>query len=183
MNRIWTCLWLTIVWVLLWGTPSAANILGGIVVAGLVTTIVPVSRQAGARVDVMATIRLALWFVPALVAATAKVAWQVVTPRPRLHQQTVTVGLQSESPLVCTVVANLISLTPGTLTVEVRPDGQPEDSANRALLVHHLQAGDEASVRAECARIERLVVAAFGTEDDRRCLVTGARTHRDGSAT
>ena len=45
--RIWTLCWLTLVWVLLWGTFSAANILGGLAVALVITLLLPLPRWRG----------------------------------------------------------------------------------------------------------------------------------------
>lgn len=173
--RIGTATWLTLVWVLLWGTPTPANIAGGLVVAVTLTWAFPVARSTGTRFHLVSIVRFALWFVTALVVANVKVAREVVRPRLRLDQSVVAVQLRATSDLVTAFVANSISLTPGTLTVEVRPD--PGDGrVAHVLEVHSLNERDEGVVRRDCAAIEALVVAAFGTDDDRRRLVPGDAT-------
>ena len=165
--RIATAAWLTIVWVLLWGSPTPANIAGGGVVAGLVTWGFPVGRSTGTRFHVISIVRFAIWFAWALVVANLKVAREIVRPRVTLDQSVVEVQLRATSRLVTAFVANSISLTPGTLTVEVAPD--PGDGrVAHTLAVHSLDESDEATVRRDCAAVEALVVAAFGTDDDRR---------------
>ena len=39
--RAWVLLWLTLVWILLWGTVSAANIISGLVIALVITLLLP----------------------------------------------------------------------------------------------------------------------------------------------
>ena len=169
MNRFLTTLWLTVVWVMLWGSPSAANIAGGVAVASFVTLAFPVGNDRNRPIRPVAVARLGAWFLAALVIATVNVAAQTVRPRLRLEQRLVTVQLRATSELVVAFVANSISLTPGTLTVGVEPDDTDAELGDRTrtLLVHSLNASDAESVRSDCAHIEELVVAAFGTADDR----------------
>jgi multicomponent Na+:H+ antiporter subunit E len=65
---------------------------------------------------------------------------------------------------LATVVGNAITLTPGTLTVDVRrddPDRPP------VLYVHVLHFSDVDSLRRDVVRLERLAVRAFGTKEQR----------------
>lgn len=167
--RIATAAWLTIVWVLLWGSPTPANIAGGVAVSVVLTWGFPVARSTGTRFHVISIVRFAGWFAGALVVANLKVAREIVRPRVALDQSVVEVQLRATSDLVTAFVANSISLTPGTLTVEVVPD--PGDGrVAHVLQVHSLNESDDATVRRDCAAVEALVVAAFGTDDDRRRL-------------
>ena len=56
---------------------------------------------------------------------------------------------------VLTLIANIIALTPGTMTVDVTPDPP-------MIYVHFLLLSDVAEARRAVARLERLVVAAIG---------------------
>jgi len=171
ITRLLTTVWLTVVWVLLWGTASVANLVTGLAVALLLTFGFPIARSASARVRPVAVVRLGLWFVGALVVANLRVAREVVRPRLRLDQGLVAVPLRATSMLVTAFVANAISLTPGTLTVEALPDPDTAESADsdiaHVLHVHSLTTSDPAVVRAQCLAVETLVVAAFGTAEDR----------------
>lgn len=79
--------------------------------------------------------KLIVVFLYDLVVSTMQVAAAVLsigpTPRPRL----MTVPLDTETDVQTTLVGNMISLTPGTLTVDVGPGG-------RTLLVHDMFGGD-----------------------------------------
>ena len=179
MTRLLTAAWLTFVWVMLWGSPSPANLAGGVVVAALVTWGFPVGRSGRPDIHPIAIARFGAWFVGALVVATCRVALLAVRPRLHLDQSVVAVQLRATSVLVTAFVANSISLTPGTLTVEVVPDDEADDAGPRSLLIHSLDTSDAAAVRRDCAAIESLVIAAFGTDDDRRRLADAAPTGED----
>ena len=66
----------------------------------------------------------------------------------------VKVRLDAESPLTATLVANAITLTPGTMTLTARLD--PAE-----LTVHVLGLGDTDEFRASVEDLERRVVAAL----------------------
>jgi multicomponent Na+:H+ antiporter subunit E len=70
-----------------------------------------------------------------LVVSSVQVARAVVSPRDITRPRFVTVPLRVTTDAEITLVANFISLTPGTLSVDVSPD-------RRTLLVHDIFAGD-----------------------------------------
>jgi len=71
-----------------------------------------------------------------LVVSSLQVAKTVLSPRDAARPRFVTVPLaRARSDLEITMVANYITLTPGTLTVDVSPD-------RSTLLVHALLAGE-----------------------------------------
>jgi multicomponent Na+:H+ antiporter subunit E len=163
--RLPRLLWLTVVWVALWEDVSVANVAGGLVVAGaLVLAFPPPVRPDAVVVRPLATLRFLAHFTWKLVEASAIVAWEVVTPRNRINEGIVAVPLHTSSDAVVTIVANAVSLTPGTLSVEAHRDPP-------ALYVHVLHLRDIEAVRRDVQRLEALAVLAFGT---------GALLERDG---
>ncbi|MFN3614431.1 MAG: Na+/H+ antiporter subunit E, partial [Rubrimonas sp.] len=66
----------------------------------------------------------------------------------------VTMPLDAETDVEITLTANLISLTPGTLSVDVTPD-------RRGLIIHAMYAEDPADVIAGCKTMERRVLEAL----------------------
>ena len=75
-------------------------------------------------------------FARDLVVSSLQVAKAVLSPRDICQPRFVTVPLaEARSDLEITLVANYITLTPGTLTVDVSPD-------RSTLLVHALLAGE-----------------------------------------
>jgi multicomponent Na+:H+ antiporter subunit E len=161
-NIVWrsgVVLFSVVVWTALWSDVSAANVLWGAVI-GLVSLVVLPLPDGGDNirfrpVAIGAYFLYAAW---ALVKSSAVVAWEVVTPRSRINQAIVEVPLRTRSRGVTTLVANTVSLTPGTLTLEIRRDPP-------ALYVHilHLRTIDE--VRAEVGKLEDLALRAFPVAD------------------
>ena len=79
----------------------------------------------------------------------------MITPGQRSRPAIVAVPLDIEDPLQITVLANLISLTPGTLSLDVSPDG-------KTLYVHDMFVDDPDETRREIKTgFERLVREAM----------------------
>ena len=164
----WLLLWLTAVWIGLWGSASAANVLGGLAVAVAILLALPLEEVPGReRVRPLALLRFLGRFAVDLVRASLQVALLVVRPRRALRQAVLAVPVRGASDGLLTLVANAISLTPGTLTLEV-------DRASSTLYVHVLDVGHGPQalerVRADIVRRERLAVLAVGSADGRRIL-------------
>ena len=161
-------LWLTFVWVALWGSFTAANLLGGALLAVVLLLLLPlpeVPRQS--RLRPLALLRFALFFLRELVLASGTVVVQVLRPRSQLRQAVIAVPVVAVSDSLLTLLANAVSLTPGTLALEV-------DRPRSTLYVHVLNVGGDADsvedVRRSIVRLERLAILAFGTEEGLEAL-------------
>lgn len=93
------------------------------------------------------TLRFIPFFLWELLLANLQVALEVVRPRHRMDPGIIRVPLNARSDLEITFFANLISLTPGTLTVGVAKD-------RSALYVHGLHVKNPQHFRARLARLE-----------------------------
>lgn len=67
-------------------------------------------------------VMLILFFFKELILSNMRVLWDVVTPSHISHPGIVGVPLDARTDLEIMLVANLISLTPGTLSVDLSPD-------------------------------------------------------------
>lgn len=161
----WLLLWLTAVWVGLWGSITAANVLGGLAVAIGLVGVLPVQERRGSGIlRPLAAVRFLAAFARDLVRATAQVAVlavvRTVHPRRRLRQAVVAVPVPGASDALLTLLANTISLTPGTLTLEV-------DRSRSTLYVHAIDVGagphGVERLRSEVLTTARLAVLAFGS--------------------
>lgn len=160
--------WLTLVWVGLWGSASAANVLGGIAVAVVLLLALPLTDVPDHDdVKAGALLRFLGRFAVDLVRASLQVSLLVVRPRARLHQAVLAVPVRGASDRLLTLLANAISLTPGTLTLEV-------DRPRSTLYVHVLDVGpggrNVERVRSDILRIEHLAVQAVGSREGRAAL-------------
>jgi multicomponent Na+:H+ antiporter subunit E len=91
-----------------------------------------------------------LWEV---VKSNLRVAWDVVTPRKFRQPGIVAIPLDARSDLEITVLANLITLTPGSLCLDISED-------RRTLYVHAMFVSDPDQVRHEIKqRFERWILA------------------------
>jgi multicomponent Na+:H+ antiporter subunit E len=101
-------------------------------------------------------VRLIAYVLWELVVANLKMARAVlVTPRDRLRPGIVAVPLDLQSDAQITALANLVTLTPGTLSLDVSSD-------RRTLYVHAVEVGDPEVFRRDLkAGFERLVREVF----------------------
>ncbi len=82
-----------------------------------------------------AAVHLMLLFIYELVVSGFRVAWDVIAPGSKIVPGVVEVPLDLESDVEITLLANLISLTPGTLSLDVSDD-------RRTLYVHSMYSDD-----------------------------------------
>ena len=163
--------WLTIVWIALWEDVSVANVLSGVAASSALLLLFRrhVPPGAGGRIRPVAAARFLVYFVWKLVEASAIVAWEVVTPRNRITEGIVAIPVRGVSDTVTTLVANAISLTPGTLTLDVSRDPT-------VLYVHVLHLDDIEAVRRDVLQLEALAIAAFGSSAAAAAAAAAARS-------
>ncbi|MGY6412299.1 MAG: Na+/H+ antiporter subunit E [Alkalilacustris sp.] len=99
--------------------------------------------------------RLTVYFFWELLLSSVKVAVDVLRPVPRNTPRIITMPLDVETDMEILTLTNLISLTPGTLSVDVTED-------RRNLIVHAMFADDpEAEIANLKSGMERMVLEAF----------------------
>ena len=92
-----------------------------------------------------------------MVSATGEVAWDAVTPGSALQPGVVELRLRCRTPVEITTLANLITLTPGTLTLAVHHDPP-------TLYVHGMYAPDADEFRGRLRAMETRVLHALRRE-------------------
>lgn len=145
-------------WLILWSDVSVANVLSGLLISISITVAFETWRGGRLVVRPFQAAKLALYFLYKLVEASVVVARTVIAPRDRVHTGIVAVPLNRCSDALATLIADAISLTPGTLTFEVRRDPL-------ILYVHALDVRDVDQVRQDIRRLEFLAIKAFGSEE------------------
>ena len=177
--RLLGAILLGVLWVALWEDPDPVTWVAGAAIGLAVLSLFPSGRHQGDhRLRPLAVLRLLGYFAWKLMEASAIVAWEVVTPRNRIHEGIVAVPIRGVSDVLTTLVANAITLTPGTLTLEVDQDPRT------VLYVHVLHLRDVDSVRREIDELEQLVVRAFGSRGAQELLedVPGSEALRPSQA-
>jgi len=148
-----------VAWLAMWADISVPNILSGIVAVAVVlwvSSALPTSTIRH-RLHPVGLAGLFGHFVRLLVLSNWTLVKTTLHPTPTaLRSAIIAAPLTQRSPLVSTIVANFISLTPGTLTLDVRLD-EPDEPM---LYLHVLGFTDVEAARADVAQIERWVLAA-----------------------
>jgi multicomponent Na+:H+ antiporter subunit E len=152
--------WLVLVWILLWGTWSWANLLSGLLIALAVLTLLPLPHVVGGtRVRLVPLLVFISHFVADLFTSGAEVAWQALRPGGVRRTAIVRVQLRADSDLLLTMVAEATSLVPGSLVLDL-------DREQRVMTCHLLPArdlDDVARKKAHILVVERRLVRAFGS--------------------
>lgn len=156
MTYLGPTLWLTALWMVLWRSTTPATIVTGVALAIALTWVV---RRADThperhRVRPLALLRYLGHMAVALVQSNVQLAWEVLTPTDYTTPGLLEVRLPPSSQLVLTVVANSITLTPGTMTLALHAE-------TSTLVVHVLHLRDVDDARTEMEHLHRLVSAAL----------------------
>ena len=163
--RVWMVCWLILVWILLWGSISPANILSGLAIALVITLLLPLPVvPVEGRVHLLSLLRLIAQVAYLLVLSSVQVAWLAVKPGPPPLTAVLRVRLAVKSDLVLALAANIVTLIPGSIVLEI-------DQTRRLLYAHVIDVGSDASVDRfyrQISDLERLLVASFERDTEWR---------------
>ncbi|MBB3657207.1 multicomponent Na+:H+ antiporter subunit E [Rhizobium sp. BK650] len=150
---------LALAWVAVTGSASPHNFVFGLALSLLSLAVVRgafAGRLPPRRVRPLHVLLLAGLFLTELALSAWRVALTVLSPRLQLAPGILAFPLTVTSDFQITLLANLITLTPGTLSVDVSED-------RRTLYVHALDCADPLAVRRDIAGgLERRIMEAFG---------------------
>jgi multicomponent Na+:H+ antiporter subunit E len=167
LHQLPLLVWLVLVWILLWGTWSWGNLIDGVLVALVVTTVLPLPPvMGGSRFRPLGALLYFGRFLVDVVLSGAQVAWRTLAPGGPPQGAIVQVQLRADSDLLLTMVAETISLVPGSLVLDL-------DRERRLISVHLLHVTDRADVDRQKAAVlatEDRVVRAFGGPEHRAAL-------------
>lgn len=140
---------LAAVWVLISGSFEFLNYVFGFLIGYVV--ILLMSRSVAVLTDyprrLPRAIGFLLYFIEELFKANVKVAIDIITPTFLGKPGVIALELDAKTNLEITLVANIISLTPGTLSLDVSAD-------KKMLFVHAMYLIDEDEVRADLKQLE-----------------------------
>ncbi len=144
---------LALAWVALTGTFSAGNLLAGFFFAYLALALmqrrIPALKGYSQRVPRL--LRFAVFFLKELAVANARVAFDVATPVWYMKPGVIAMPLEASTDAEITLLANFISLTPGTLSLDVSDD-------RKVLYIHAMFASEEAELRESLRELERRIL-------------------------
>ncbi|MGA0148168.1 MAG: Na+/H+ antiporter subunit E [Ilumatobacteraceae bacterium] len=145
---------LLLLWIALWGEVSVANVLSGVLVVAIVGWLFAHDRPRRYVMRPVPALRLLLHVLVNLVGSSVRVVFAVLFPtRERIATSVQSVALQQGSVFVGAVVANAITLTPGTMSLDL-------DESTLVLSVHVLGLVDPDEFRRDVLQLENLVARA-----------------------
>ena len=167
---------LVLLWMFLWNQVTVLSFVTGVLVALLVTRVffLPPVELSG-RFHVGWAVVFLGRFVFDLVVASVEVAWKAVRPRGVTSNAIVAVQLHTRSDFIMTLVAEAVSLVPGSLVVEA-------DRERSILYMHALAIEDEDGVEGVRRRVlgfEQRIARALGSVDDLRRIADGTPATED----
>ena len=142
MNPLLLNLIIMLLWCGLIGSAAPEHLLTGFVLGYAALWLVRTGTGGSYHAKIPRAIGMGLFLFKEIVVATLRVAWEVVTPQRLRHPGIVAVPLDVTTDTEITLLANLVTLTPGTLSLDLSED-------RRTLFVHAMFGDDPERVRHE----------------------------------
>ncbi|MET7770736.1 Na+/H+ antiporter subunit E [Nocardia sp. NPDC005366] len=156
--KVGLLLWLTLVYMALWGDISVGNLLAGLVVATVVMVALPLPTLPGSgRFNPLPLLQLVVVSAYYALESSFQVAWLAVRPAPTPVSGVLRVNLSTRSDLVLVLCTDLLNLIPGTMVLEI-------DRQRCVVYVHVLDVSSDAAVDKfyrTTRRLERLLIDGF----------------------
>lgn len=134
---------LALAWALMSGSLTSESFLMGFVVGYILLWLLSGARGPTRYFKrVVQALGLLLFFVKELAKANVRVAYEVITPTLYARPGVVAVPLDIQSDGAITLLANLVTLTPGTLCLDVSTD-------RRVMYIHTMYVDDVEKFRRE----------------------------------
>lgn len=163
LNRWPMLLWMTALWVLLWGDLTLANVLAGFGVAALLLLLAPMPAVGYVgRVNILGTVWLLAKFILDVLLASVEVSKMALHPLRPPEGGVIRIPLRSESDVILTLTGVFTSLVPGSIIVEAH-------RFTGTLYVHVLDlptSGGAEAFRQQVLRQERRLLYALASQED-----------------
>lgn len=154
---------LVILWLLLVNQFSAGHLVLGLLLGWLIPLLTSAFWPEHVRVrHAGALLRYLVVFVYDIVRGSFQVAWLILKGPARLKPAFVVVPLELRTDLGISLLANTISLTPGTVSSRLSAD-------RRTLVVHTLNTDDPEALVAEIKQRYEMPLKKIFEEEDRAC--------------
>lgn len=149
-------LFLALTWAALFSKFTVPSLATGFAVGFLILWLLqPLFEQSHYCRKLIDLLSLALFFLWELLISSLRVAWDVITPPQKSRPGIIAVPLDAETDIEITILANLVSLTPGTLSLDLSSD-------HKTLFVHAMFVDDPDQLRRDIKDgMERRVLKAL----------------------
>ncbi|TVU84028.1 Na+/H+ antiporter subunit E [Corynebacterium aurimucosum] len=149
--RPWFMVWIVVMWCMLMGEVTVANLVGGLLVSLFIVFALPLPAMPVAGISVSwgkLIVFMAQWFVE-LMEASIMVGWLAVRPQPVPKTAIVKLPMRVENEFILSLAVSLYNLQPGGTVSDI-------DIANRMLTIHLLNADSEKDLEREIAAVRKL---------------------------
>lgn len=144
---------LALVWVILTGSFTGPGFVVGMIFGYLILAffqkMIPALNGYAQRVPRF--IGFVFFFIWEVIKANVVVAWDVATPNLKCKPGVIAVPIECKTDLEITSLANFITLTPGTLSLDVSDD-------RKVLYIHAMYLDDEEALLRDIKGIERRIL-------------------------
>jgi len=141
MNGFLWNIMLSVVWTMVTGNFAPENFLLGFALGLLILFFVgPIFGSTAYVTRLVAALRLAVYFLVDLVRSNFRMAWDVVRPRLDMRPGVIAIPIDASSDAEIVMLANLVTLTPGSLSLDVSDD-------RNTLYLHVMDIGDVVSMQ------------------------------------
>ncbi|MFW9177959.1 sodium:proton antiporter [Corynebacterium sp. HMSC061H03] len=150
-----------IIWVMLWGEVTFANVLSGILVATLLNLAMPIPPNSALDINFGGMVRLFGSWTIDFVKASISVSWLAIRRADPPPTAIIKVPMRTNDDISLTTAMALINLQPGGIIVDI-------DKREKTLTMHILDASSTSKVAEQInqlTRIERRVIRAFENRD------------------
>jgi len=146
MNLFLANLILAFIWGAMSGDLTFANLFVGFVVGYIILLLTQrLTGESRYFSKVWKSLRFLIFFIKEMIVASFRVAYDVLTPTTYNRPGIIAYPVGGLSPIEITLLAKVISLTPGTLSMDVSEDQQQ-------LYIHAMFIDDPAELKAEIKR-------------------------------
>lgn len=143
MSPLLANLLLALLWMALVGSREPVQFLLGLLLGyGVLAIVAPLVGSGAYVLRLPRALAFAGFFLKELLVANLRVARDVVSPRSRRRPGVVAVPLDTRDETEITLLANLLTLTPGTVTLDVADD-------RSVLYIHAMFVDDPEALRTE----------------------------------
>jgi multicomponent Na+:H+ antiporter subunit E len=119
------------------------NFIEGLIIGFIILWISKNATDSGKYLSkIPKIIYFVFYFIYELILANIKVAYDIITPTHKMKPSIIAVPLSANTDFEITILANLITLTPGTLSLDVSSD-------KKTLYIHSMYASEPKKFRKE----------------------------------
>lgn len=158
--RPYSALLTTAVWIVLWGSISPLTVFSGLLLSWFISIAFPLPPiYWTGKISVVGVLTLSFHLIKDLIISSLRMVRLALDPRLRLNAGLVRIDLHTDNDLYQVITAEVISLVPGTVVVEVVRHP-------RRLYLHAIDlVGPDsvAKVQRNAEQVEARVIRAFGS--------------------